>query len=350
MSYITMKQLLESGVHFGHQTRRWNPKMKPYIFGARNGIYIIDLQQTVRMFKTAYEFVVNTVASGESILFVGTKKQARDSIYEEANRCEMFYVHNRWLGGMLTNFQTIKKGIERLKYLTGLFADGSVNRFPKKEILRVKGDIRATYAKLSRFYAALEGRFERKLRQRGLELLNIQEGETVLEVGSGTGYALVEIAKSVGETGKAYGIDVTPEMLALAWKRLKKEGLAERVELREGDARETPYEDNKFDAVYMAATLELFDTPDIPVVLSEVKRVLNPAGRLGITSMPKEGHENSVVFRCYEWVHRTFPRYASCRPIYVEDSVRDAGFEIKRTEEMAIVGVFPMKIVIAKPL
>ncbi len=137
MSYITMKQLLESGVHFGHQTRRWNPKMKSYIFGARNGIYIIDLQQTVRMFKTAYEFVVDTVASGESVLFVGTKKQARDSIYEEANRCEMFYVHNRWLGGMLTNFQTIKKGIERLKYLTGIFADGSVNRFPKKEGLRL---------------------------------------------------------------------------------------------------------------------------------------------------------------------------------------------------------------------
>ncbi|MBW1740729.1 MAG: 30S ribosomal protein S2 [Deltaproteobacteria bacterium] len=138
MSYVTMKELLEAGVHFGHQTRRWNPKMKPYIFGARNGIYIIDLQQTVRMFKTAYEFVVDTVASGESILFVGTKKQARDSIYEEANRCEMFYVHNRWLGGMLTNFQTIKKGIERLKHLTAIFADGSINRFPKKEILKLE--------------------------------------------------------------------------------------------------------------------------------------------------------------------------------------------------------------------
>jgi small subunit ribosomal protein S2 len=111
--------------------------MKPYIFGARNGIYIIDLQQTVRMFKTAYHFVVDTVASGESVLFVGTKKQARDSIYEEANRCEMFYVHNRWLGGMLTNFETIKKGIERLKYLTTIFLDGSVNRFPKKERLRL---------------------------------------------------------------------------------------------------------------------------------------------------------------------------------------------------------------------
>lgn len=137
MSYVTMKELLEAGVHFGHQTRRWNPKMKSYIFGARNGIYIIDLQQTVRMFKTAYEFVVDTVARGESILFVGTKKQARDSIYEEANRCEMFYVHNRWLGGMLTNFETMKRGIDRLKYLTSIFADGSVNRFPKKERLRL---------------------------------------------------------------------------------------------------------------------------------------------------------------------------------------------------------------------
>jgi small subunit ribosomal protein S2 len=138
MAYVTMKELLEAGVHFGHQTRRWNPKMKPYIFGARNGIYIIDLQQTVRMFKGAYNFVAETVANGESILFVGTKKQARDSIYEEANRCEMFYVHNRWLGGMLTNFQTIRKGVDRLNYLAQITADGSINRFPKKEMLKLE--------------------------------------------------------------------------------------------------------------------------------------------------------------------------------------------------------------------
>jgi small subunit ribosomal protein S2 len=138
MAYVTMKELLEAGVHFGHQTRRWNPRMKPYIFGARNGIYIIDLQQTVRMFKRAYNFVVGTVASGESVLFVGTKKQARESIYEEANRCEMFYVQNRWLGGMLTNFQTIKKGIDRLNYLTQMTIDGSINRFPKKEMLKLE--------------------------------------------------------------------------------------------------------------------------------------------------------------------------------------------------------------------
>lgn len=138
MSYVTMKELLEAGVHFGHQTRRWNPKMKRYIFGARNGIYIIDLQQTVRMFKSAYDFIVETVANGDSVLFVGTKKQARDSIYEESNRCEMFYIRNRWLGGMLTNFQTIKKSIDRLNYLTEITADGSISRFLKKEQVRLE--------------------------------------------------------------------------------------------------------------------------------------------------------------------------------------------------------------------
>jgi len=138
MAYITMKELLESGVHFGHQTKRWNPKMKQYIFGARNGIYIIDLQKTVRMFRRVYDFVVDIVASGKMLLFVGTKKQARDAVYEEANRCEMFYVHNRWLGGMLTNFQTIKKSIERLNYLNTIVNDGSINLFPKKEGLKLE--------------------------------------------------------------------------------------------------------------------------------------------------------------------------------------------------------------------
>ena len=137
MAYVTMKQLLEAGVHFGHQTRRWNPKMKPYIFGARNGIYIIDLQKTVKLFRVAYEFVIETVAQGGMLLFVGTKKQAQDSIVEEANRCEMPFVNSRWLGGMLTNFQTIQKGIDRLKRLEAMFEDGTIERFPKKEILRM---------------------------------------------------------------------------------------------------------------------------------------------------------------------------------------------------------------------
>ncbi|RUM90066.1 MAG: 30S ribosomal protein S2 [Thermodesulfatator sp.] len=138
MAYVTMKQLLEAGVHFGHQTRRWNPKMKPYIFGARNGIYIIDLQKTVRMFKVAYEFVVETAANGGNVLFVGTKKQARESIEEEASRAGMPYVNHRWLGGMLTNFHTIQKSIDKLKKIESMFEDGTIERFPKKEILKLE--------------------------------------------------------------------------------------------------------------------------------------------------------------------------------------------------------------------
>jgi len=138
MSTVTMKQLLEAGVHFGHQTKRWNPKMKDYIFGSRNGIYIIDLQKTVRLFKEAYKFVAETVAKGHNILFVGTKKQAQDSIFEEAQRAEMFYVNQRWLGGTLTNFRTIKKNVDRLKKLEKMKGDGTFEALPKKEVLQLE--------------------------------------------------------------------------------------------------------------------------------------------------------------------------------------------------------------------
>lgn len=138
MSNISMKLLLESGVHFGHQTNKWNPKMKPYIFGARNGIYIIDLQQTVEMFNVAYNFIINLVAEGREVLFLGTKKQAQESIKAEAERAAMPYVNHRWLGGMLTNFNTIKKSIDRLNTLDKMFEDESINAFPKKEILGLR--------------------------------------------------------------------------------------------------------------------------------------------------------------------------------------------------------------------
>lgn len=134
MGVISMKQLLESGVHFGHQTRRWNPKMAPYIFTDRNGIYIIDLQKTVKMVETAYNFVRDLALSGETILFVGTKKQAQESVKEEAEKCGMFFVNQRWLGGMLTNFQTIRKRIDRLHELDRMEADGTFNLLPKKEV------------------------------------------------------------------------------------------------------------------------------------------------------------------------------------------------------------------------
>ncbi len=138
MAQVTMKQLLEAGVHFGHQTKRWNPKMKPYIFGARNGIYIVDLQKTVRYFRTAVQFIQDTVASGEKVLFVGTKKQAQDAIMEEALRSEQYFVNNRWLGGMLTNFATIKASIDRLKKIEGMAADGTLEQYTKKEALQLE--------------------------------------------------------------------------------------------------------------------------------------------------------------------------------------------------------------------
>ncbi|MCL6447751.1 MAG: 30S ribosomal protein S2 [Armatimonadetes bacterium] len=134
MAIISMKQLLEAGVHFGHQTRRWNPKMAPYIFTDRNGIYIIDLQKTVKKIEEAYNFVKELSAGGGTILFVGTKKQAQEAVREEATRAGMFYVNQRWLGGMLTNFQTIRHRIERLLELEKMEADGSLYALPKKEI------------------------------------------------------------------------------------------------------------------------------------------------------------------------------------------------------------------------
>ncbi|MDK2836462.1 MAG: small subunit ribosomal protein [Thermosediminibacterales bacterium] len=138
MSVISMKQLLEAGVHFGHQTRRWNPKMANYIFTERNGIYIIDLQKTVKKVEEAYEFIKGLAAEGKNILFVGTKKQAQESIKEEAERCGMFYVNQRWLGGMLTNFKTIRKRIERLHELKKMEEEGMFDILPKKEVMGLK--------------------------------------------------------------------------------------------------------------------------------------------------------------------------------------------------------------------
>ena len=135
---ISMKQLLEAGVHFGHQTKRWNPKMKRYIFTARNGIYIIDLQQTVKMFRAAYEAVRSMAAEGKTVLFVGTKKQAQEAVEEEARRAGTPYVNQRWLGGMLTNFATIRKSLDRLQKLSEIGTDGTAERLPKKEVLQLE--------------------------------------------------------------------------------------------------------------------------------------------------------------------------------------------------------------------
>ncbi len=151
MAVVSMKQLLESGVHFGHQTRRWNPKMAQYIFTERNGIYIIDLQKTVRKIEEAYKFVKELAETGGTVLFVGTKKQAHNTVREEAERCGMYYVNERWLGGMLTNFETIKSRIRRLKELEQMEEDGSFDLLPKKEVLQ----LRKEHEKLQRYLGGI---------------------------------------------------------------------------------------------------------------------------------------------------------------------------------------------------
>ncbi|SFJ22887.1 30S ribosomal protein S2 [Thermoflavimicrobium dichotomicum] len=152
MAVVTMKQLLEAGVHFGHQTRRWNPKMSKYIFTERNGIYIIDLQKTVKMMEQAYNFVRDLAAQDATVLFVGTKKQAQEAVKEEAERCDMFYVNHRWLGGTLTNFQTIRKRIERLHELERMEEDGTFDVLPKKEVILLKKE----KARLEKFLGGIK--------------------------------------------------------------------------------------------------------------------------------------------------------------------------------------------------
>jgi small subunit ribosomal protein S2 len=146
---ITMKELLEAGVHFGHQTKRWNPKMKEYIFGERNGIYIIDLQKTLKMFKEASKFVADLAADGKTVMFVGTKRQAQEAIAEEANRCGMFYVNNRWLGGLLTNWVTVQKSVKRLKELDEMATDGRYELLPKKEVIKLERERKHLQANLA---------------------------------------------------------------------------------------------------------------------------------------------------------------------------------------------------------
>ena len=149
MANITMKELLEAGVHFGHQTKRWNPKMKEYIFGERNGIYIIDLQKTLKMFKEASKFVQDLAAQGKIVLFVGTKRQAQDAIAEEAQRCHMFYVNQRWLGGLLTNWVTVQKSVKRLKELDDMATDGRYELLPKKEVIKLERERKHLQANLA---------------------------------------------------------------------------------------------------------------------------------------------------------------------------------------------------------
>ena len=211
---------------------------------------------------------------------------------------------------------------------------------------RTREQARRYYDRMSRFYDYVSGPFERKYAFRTLDLLAAREGEAILEIGFGTGHCLRKIALSVGETGNAYGIDISPGMLEVTKRRLEKARLLDRVELYCGDATCLPFDDNVIDGMFVSFTLELFDTPEIPVVLKEVMRVLISGGRITIAAMSKKGGESFMV-RLYEWVHNKWPEYADCRPIFLEESLTKTGYGIKSKEMVKLFGL-PIEIIAAR--
>jgi ubiquinone/menaquinone biosynthesis C-methylase UbiE len=215
------------------------------------------------------------------------------------------------------------------------------------EVLRVlntKGDTKAFYNKISNVYDLLADQSEEPIRRAGLEKLNARPGEKVLEIGCGTGHCLVALAQAVGDAGKVYGIDLSDEMLKIARENLEKEGLADRVELICEDAGKLPYAAETLDAIFMSFTLELFDTPEIPEVLAECKRVLRPGGRIVVAGVSKEG-EGGVILQVFEWMHKHFPNLMDCRPIFVRKALEAAGFRIESVENKTMW--IPVEIALA---
>ncbi len=212
-------------------------------------------------------------------------------------------------------------------------------------VLRSKKEAIEAYNRISKFYDYTEGIFEKKYINMALKQLKINKGETILEIGFGTGYALMNIAKLVGKNNHVYGIDISPKMVELTNKKIKSRSLADRVKLTCGDALKLPYYNNKFDVIFLSFTLELFDTPEISEILKEIKRVLRPNGRLGVVSISKE-NGNSVFLKLYEWAHIKFPKYIDCRPIFAAESIKDAGFNIKYKKEAKIFFA-PVEIVVS---
>lgn len=211
-------------------------------------------------------------------------------------------------------------------------------------VTRTKAQAKKSYDRLSASYDYFAGVFEQKYRDMALQQLNLKRGECALEIGFGTGHCLQQMAQAVGEEGKVYGIDISSGMLKATKRRLEKARLLDRVELTCDDAIEMPFPDNKFDAAFSSFTLELFDSPEIPKVLGEVKRVLKPGGRVGIVSMSKEDGA-SPLLKLYEWFREKLPQYVDCRPIYLQESVKEAGFEIQYEARVSLLGL-PGEIVI----
>ncbi len=199
---------------------------------------------------------------------------------------------------------------------------------PVSRVTQSREETRAFYNKISRVYDALADRSEAPVRQTGLDLLKVVPGESVLEVGFGTGHALMSLARSVGPTGRVWGVDLSDQMVKRAREHLERAGLLGRVRLRRGDATQLPQAADSMDAVFMSFTLELFDTPEIPQVLAECRRVLRSEGRIVIVGMSKEGPREPLI-RVFEWGHQHFPNFLDCRPIYVRAALEQAGFQIR---------------------
>ena len=208
-----------------------------------------------------------------------------------------------------------------------------------------RAETKALYDKISKVYDLLSEHTEGPVREAGLRMLAPQPGETVLEIGFGTGHALVWLARAVGPSGKVHGIDLSDGMMAVTESLLRHEGVADRVALRTGDATELPYAADSMDAVFMSFTLELFGTAEIPVVLAQCKRVLKTGGRIVVVSMSKEG-EHGLVYEAYEWTHRHFPNFVDCRPIFVSQVLAGAGFQVTEKQNLQIW--VPMEIVRAE--